>query len=200
MATGSQSVSPLETFAVPFPVRRFTVAEYRQMAASGILAEDEPVELLEGWITPKMTKNPAHDACVDLTNELLSSLLPPSWRIRVQSAIETDDSEPEPDIALLHGPARRWTTRHPGKGDVALVVEVAESSLQRDRNKCGIYARAAIGMYWVVNLVERHVEVYGDPSGDTGYGSRTVFHTGQQVPVILEGQTVGQIPVDALLP
>src|SRR5215217_6477795 len=80
-------------------MRRFSVDEYHQLLEIGLLAEDERVELLEGWIVQKMTHNPIHDATVDRLAELLRDRVPRSWRLRIQSAITTADSEPEPDIA-----------------------------------------------------------------------------------------------------
>src|SRR5437773_4443565 len=82
----------------PYPVRRFTVAEYEAIARAGILDEDSNVELLEGWIVPKMIKHPPHDSTIDLLVFLLSKLLPDGWHSRSQNVVVTDDSEPEPDI------------------------------------------------------------------------------------------------------
>src|SRR5687768_2163868 len=92
----------------PFPVRRFTVDEYHQMIDAGVLGEDDDVELLQGWIVPKMSRKPAHDSVLDNTRELIEGKILPPWRVRSQCAITTPDSEPEPDIALVRGPARRY--------------------------------------------------------------------------------------------
>src|SRR5687767_8474705 len=70
---------PPEPGTPPFPIYRFTVAEYEELARLGVLTEDSNVELLEGWIVPKMTKYPPHDNCIDLLNHLLTRLLPPKW-------------------------------------------------------------------------------------------------------------------------
>src|SRR5215831_15286794 len=83
----------------PYPVRRFTVGEYHRMIQAGILTEDDPVELLEGWIVPKMPHTPPHDRTIQMGNKRTGRRLPPGWDIRVQSAISTADSEPEPDLA-----------------------------------------------------------------------------------------------------
>src|SRR5689334_16606792 len=89
--------------AVPPPIlmRRWTVDEYHTMIRAGVFAHDERFELLEGWIVPKMSRNPPHDASMDQTHEEVRSRLPNGWRIRVQSAITTSDSEPEPDLAIV---------------------------------------------------------------------------------------------------
>lgn len=165
----------------PLPVRRFTVDEYARLGESCILTEDDAVELLEGWIVPKMVRNPRHDNAVELCDEALRAVVPAAWRVRVQSAIQTSDSQPEPDLAVVRGSARARTGRHPRPDDLALVVEVADTSLDRDRGeKARIYARALIAVYWIVNLVDRQIEVYGDPSGPTAepcYRRREI-HTG----------------------
>src|SRR5437762_12339480 len=150
----------------PFPVRRFTVDEYHRMIQTGILTEDDRVELLEGWIVPKMPHNPPHDSVLDQSQETLRSVLPPGWRLRIQSAITTPDSEPEPDIAIVQGPANRYRTRHPEPLDIAMLAEVSDSTLANDRGlKAQLYARAGIAVYWIINLVDNQVEVYTDPTG-----------------------------------
>ena len=183
----------------PFPVRRFTVDEYHRMVEAGVLTEDDPVELLEGWIVAKMPHHPNHDATIDQTHEVLRGQLPEGWRIRIQSAITTDDSEPEPDLAVVFGPASRYAVSHPGPQDMALVIEVADSSLGYDRDvKTRLYARARIATYWIINLVDMQVEVYSDPSGPTanpGYRQHQTHRAGEFVPLVIAGRTVGSIAV-----
>ena len=90
--------------------------------------------------------------------------------------------------------------RQPGPADVALLVEVAESSLGMDRGeKLRAYARAGIPVYWIVNLVDRQVEVYTDPVNDR-YAGRQDYRPGQAIPVLIDGQAVGDLAVDQLLP
>src|SRR5262245_53367242 len=108
----------------PYPVRKFSVEEYHRMIQAGILTEDDPVELLEGWVVPKMPHNPPHDGIVDLAREVIRGKLPAGWRVRVQSAITTPDSEPEPGLVVAPGPASRYFDHHPGPSEIALVVEV----------------------------------------------------------------------------
>jgi hypothetical protein len=97
------------TFPAPFlpppvPVRKFTVEEYHRLIQLGVLHEDEPLELLEGWIVFKMPRNPLHDAVVSLIlNRVLAPRLPEGWFCRGQSAVTTADSEPQPDIAVVRG-------------------------------------------------------------------------------------------------
>jgi Uma2 family endonuclease len=188
----------------PFPVRRFTVDEYHRMIQAGLLTEDDPVELLEGWLVPKMVRNPAHDTALELAVEMIRPCVPSGWRLRVQSAVTLSHSEPEPDVAVVYGPLRSHANRHPGPGDTGLLVEVADSSLDRDRNEKGrVYAAAGIPVYWIINLVDRQVEVYTAPSGPVAapaFGQRQDFRPGDLVPLVTGGQQVGQVAVQDLLP
>jgi hypothetical protein len=174
------------------------------MIRMGILTEDDRVELLEGWIVPKMAHNPPHDVTVDQAQETLRARLPAGWRIRVQSAITTEDSEPEPDIVVVPGPVTRYVTRHPEPQDIGLLVEVSDANLQRDRNeKSRLYARARIGCYWIINIPDQQVEVFTDPTGpdaDPHYRQNQVYDIHATVPLILDGQERGPIPVQELFP
>jgi Uma2 family endonuclease len=103
------------------------------------------------------------------------------------------------------GDERLYLTRHPTPQDIGLIVEVADTSLDRDRDDKGpVYARAGIPHYWIVNLIDMQVEVYGDLSGPSapsaGYRSRVDCRPGDSVQLILRGQYVGVIPARDLLP
>jgi Uma2 family endonuclease len=196
---------PLPAILPPLPVRRFTVDEYHQMIQAGVLGEDDHVELLEGWIVPKMARNLAHDAVISwVMNRRIAPRLPQGWFCRAQSAITTTASEPEPDIVVVRGSELDYLTRHPGTTDMALVIEVAESSLPGDRShKVRIYAAAAVAVYWIVNLVDHQIEVYTDPTGPDAwpvYRVRQDFHAGDLVPFIIDGCDMGPIPARELLP
>jgi Uma2 family endonuclease len=185
-----------------FPVRRFTVEEYHRLADLGVLTEDDRVELLNGVISPKMVHKPPHDAAIELADESIRSRLPAGWRIRIQSAITTADSEPEPDLVVVRGAARNRTTRHPTADDIGLLIEVADSSVSRDREKAGIYAAAGILRYWIVNLVDACVEVYSRPSGtvtDPVYAQSAKYIAGEEIPFVLDEKDLGSIPVADLL-
>jgi len=188
----------------PEPARRLTVAEYHEMLKAGILRQDDPFELLEGWLVPKMTRNAPHDVAVSLAEQAIDRELPEEWFRRIQSAVTTADSEPEPDIAVVRGPRRRYLQGHPGPKDTGLLVEVADSSLQRDRTtKQRVNARSMIPVYWIVNLIDMHIEVYTDPSGpdaEPHYRNRQDYGPGDCVPLVLDGQEIARIPVRDLLP
>src|SRR5713101_9262196 len=100
MSVGIQQAGDFGRFPLA-PVHRFSVDEYHRMIEAGVLTENQRVELLEGWIVSKMPHNPLHDSTIDLVVGEAETFLPKDWFIRVQSAITTDDSEPEPDVALV---------------------------------------------------------------------------------------------------
>lgn len=200
----SPVASPEDSKPPPVAVRRFTVDEYRKLGEAGILTEHERVELLEGWIVPKMVHNPPHDNAVELADEALRLRLPVGWRIRIQSVLSTADSEPEPDLAVVRGSPRNRRSRHPTPAETGLVIEVADSSLQIDRGtKAVIYARAGIPVYWIVNLIDRQIEVHTEPSGPIErplYRKIECLLAGQSVPFVIDDAIVATIPVDDLLP
>ena len=183
---------------------RLSVKQYHEMIPAGILEDGSPVELLEGLLVRKMTKKPPHCLSVGLTHDALFALLPAGWHLNVQGAITTRESEPEPDIAVVRGERRQFADHHPGPKDAALVVEVADASLRRDRTfKKRIYARARVPVYWIVNLVDRQIEVYSDPTGSAKkpeYRRREEYSDKAAVPVVLDGKEVGRVQVKDVLP
>jgi Uma2 family endonuclease len=174
---------------------RFSVDQYHAMIRLGILTEDDPVELLEGWVVTKMPKNPPHSVVTQLTREVLARLLPAGWYADAQEPITTSDSEPEPDVAVVRGDRRQ---------DVALVVEVADSTLQRDRTlKKRLYATAGIPVYWIVNLSNNQIEVYTDPSGpdeQPDYRQQRVCGREDSLPLMIDGHEVARCVVREMLP
>jgi Uma2 family endonuclease len=192
------------TYGRDAAIARFSVARYERMIEAGILTPEDRVELLENYVVLKMSHNPPHDGTIDLLKAALPTCLPTGWLLRVQQTVALADSQPEPDCAIVRGTPRSYLTRHPGPTDVGIVIEVAEASLLRDqRDKTRIYARAGIPCYWIINLVDRRVEVYSQPSGPAAvpaYGSFQTYQPGDAVPLMLDGVPVGTVPVDDLLP
>lgn len=186
------------------PVWPLSVEQYHEMIRTGILTEDDPVELLEGVLIPKMGKNPPHSAARRLLRYALEDIVPTGWSVDVQEPVTTDDSEPEPDLTVTRGDARRYLDRHPGPQDLALLVEVADASLARDRGpKKRLYAKARIPVYWILNLVDRQIEVFTDPFGPADqpdYRQRRIYGPQDEVPVVIEGTEVGRIAVRDVLP
>lgn len=185
----------------PYPVRRWTVAEYRRLAESGALTTEDRVELLEGWIVPKMTHNPPHDSTIQKLMRRLVRVISDAWELRVQSAIDTPDSEPEPDLAIVAGPEDRFAAHHPTSGEIELIIEVANTTLGQDRRKRRIYALAEVPVYWIVNLVDRQIEVYSVPDAATRqYRDSQILKSGDACPLVIGGNHVCDLAVDDILP
>lgn len=159
------------------------------MIEAGVLDEDDRVEFLEGWLVPKMVHNPRHDVTIQRLMVALLKRLPAEWTVRIQSAITTPDSEPEPDLVVVPSLLSRFDDRHPGPEEIALVIEVADSSLERDRDiKLRLYARAKIPVYWIVNVRQNVIETYSDPTGPAAsptYRQSRPFRSGEVVPLML---------------
>ncbi len=190
---------------MPFaPVWRMTVEEYHQLIEQGFFRSGDPVELLDGFLVAKMARTPRHDSTIRRTQKRLVPLLGETWQMLCQMAITIDESEPEPDLAVVKGSEADFEERHPGLEEVALVVESALSSLQTDRGPKGaIYARAKIPVYWVINLKEREIEVFtqpGEKKGEPAYLKRQTYRPGARIPVVLFGKKVGELAVADLLP
>ncbi len=188
---------------LPRWLHQFTVDQYHRLAESGVLTENDRVELIEGWIVDKMTHDPPHDATISLLQAELPPRLPPDRIVRIQSAITTAESEPEPDVAVVKGPGRRYVRCHPRPRDIGLVVEVADATLLYDRETKGrMYARARIPVYWLVNLIDSRIEVYTQPKGGKTprYQQRHDYGIDDSVPVVIDGKECGRIPVRDLLP
>lgn len=162
--------------------RRFSVEEYHQMVRSGILREDDRVELLEGEIIELTPIGPRHALCVARLNRHLTVSLSNRAIVWVQGPIHlSPDSEPQPDLALARPPETRYTNAHPGPADLFLVIEVAESSVDDDRSrKIPLYARAGIREVWLVNLPAETIEVYRAPTPD-GYQDIQMLRRGLAV-------------------
>ena len=193
---------PAAKYAVPaFPVRPFSVDEYHRLGEVGVLTQEDRVELLEGLITPMMTRGPRHDCCIGLIQQALFLLIRGPWLFRGQLAVTTSDSEPEPDSAVVRGVPRDYADHHPLPEETALVVEVSDSSLSRDHEKARIYARAAIPVYWIVNLVDNRIEVFSEPDQDAAKNKQVVnYEKGSTVPLVIDGATIAELSVDELLP
>jgi Uma2 family endonuclease len=191
--------------AVPAePIWQMSVEQYHAIIEAGILTDDDPIELLEGWLVLKMSKKPPHRVVTGLIGEALRGLIGHNWYVDLQEPITTTDSEPEPDIAVIRGNRLDYLERHPGPREVGLVIEVAEATLTRDQQtKKRIYARAGIPVYWIVNLVKQQVEVYTQPMR-TGkqptYRRQQVYDIDGEVPVVLDGVDIGRLAVKEILP
>lgn len=188
---------------IPSPLYRMTVEQYEAMVASGVFSKKDRLHLINGYLVAKLTVNPPHTIANGLVYAGLSRILPADrYHIRAAEPIRLPNqaSEPEPDRCVVRGTLRDYEDHHPGPHEIALLVEVSDSSLSDDRALAGeVYGPAGIPVYWIVNLVHRQVEVFTDP-GPGGYRSTAVYNEGRAVPVVIDGQPLGQIAVADLLP
>src|SRR5438552_16305840 len=186
-------MSVISTRVPPNPtsewVYRLTVDQYHAMIDAGVLTEDDSVELLEGVLVFKMPKNPPHTYSTQSAMRCFQGILPEPWLYRVQEPVTLTDGEPEPDGAIVRGALRDYLERHPGPADTALIIDVADSTLSQDRGiKLRSYARAGIPTYWIINLVERCIEVYTRPNAavaEPTYDHRHVFAASDKLSVVL---------------
>jgi Uma2 family endonuclease len=154
--------------------RRWTRREYDRLIELGVLHEDEPIELLAGRLVVREPQRTPHAVATQLAAEALRAAFGAGWTVRVQLPLALDDeSEPEPDVAVVRGRPRDYLREHPSSP--ALVVEVARDSLRADRTlKARLYARAGIADYWIVDLVHRVLEVHRSPTR-LGAGRRAAY-------------------------
>jgi Uma2 family endonuclease len=161
--------------------RQWTRAEYDRLIGVGFFPPGEPLELLGGALIVSEPQGSAHFTAIGLVEDALRASLGPGWLVRGQGPIALDDeSEPEPDVAVTRGTRRDYSREHPSRP--VLVVEVAETSLAFDReHKGSLYARARLDDYWILNLVDRTLEVYRHAARDRSapfgwrYASRDVL-------------------------
>jgi Uma2 family endonuclease len=143
----------------------FSVDEYHRMSDAGILSEDDRVELIEGEIIKMSPIGSHHAGCVNRLNTLLNRRAGQEAIVSVQNPVRLDDySEPEPDLALLKPRADFYAQSLPTADDVLLIIEVADTSIDYDRDvKLPLYARAGIPGVWLANLPDDRVEAYSQP-------------------------------------
>jgi Uma2 family endonuclease len=160
----------------PFTIRKWTVKEYQKLGEMGFFHPEERVELVSGNIIRMSAKGTAHTSALGRTDRLLQNLFGNLAWVRMQDPIALDDnSEPEPDIAVVRIDPFDYATHHPTPSEVYLIIEVADSSLAYDREiKANIYARSGIVDYWVLNVNDRQLHVFREPADD-GYQSEVIL-------------------------
>ena len=159
--------------------RRLRRVEYDRLVDLGMFA-GERLELLDGLLVVREPQGSPHAAIVAHIGQVLATAFGPGWHPRLHSPLALDDdSEPEPDLAIVAGGPRDYVRAHPPTA--ALVVEVADSSLRVDRLKGGLYARAGIQDYWIANVVDGVLEVHREPQPATGAPYGWVYRS----PIIL---------------
>jgi Uma2 family endonuclease len=142
---------------------RMPRARYDRLIEAGIFGPEDRVELLDGLLVAREPQGGRHATVVGLVRVALEKAFGSGYHVREEKPLALDEqSEPEPDVAVVPGRLRDYLASHPSRP--VLVVEVAETSLALDRvRKGGLYARAGIADYWVVNLISDVLEVYRQP-------------------------------------
>jgi Uma2 family endonuclease len=166
-------------------VRLLTVKDYHRMTEAGIFDPDERVELLAGQIIKMAAKGTAHESAITRTERLLRNLLGEQILLRLQSPIQLDDySEPEPDVAVVRVDQLDYEDHHPTRDEVYLIIEVADTSLSRDLEfKAGIYAQSGISDYWVLDVNNRKLHVFREPS-QNGYQRQMILSENASVSLL----------------
>lgn len=184
---------------------RMSLETYHELVNAGTFAPGEAVELIHGYVVEKMPKNPLHAKANQWLLIYFSKLIDidQGWYFAIQDPITLADSEPEPDFAVIRGSPDDHE-EHPGPLEVALLIEVSDSSLGFDESiKMQLYAANNIVEYWIVNIAERQIQVYTEPfqTGDrAAYRQQTIYVVGDTIPVILDGREYGRILVSAIMP
>lgn len=157
----------------PLTLRRWKRVEYDRLIDLGVF-EGDNIELIGGQLVVAEPKGAYHSSAVGTVDYALRAVLPPGWSVRTQEPVSLDDeSEPEPDLVVVPGRPADYRYEHPSRPP--LVIEVSDSRLAFDRvHKGSLFARAGIQDYWIVNLIDRVLEVYRDPAADASaiYGWR----------------------------
>jgi Uma2 family endonuclease len=161
--------------------KRFTLAEYHQLAELGFFHEDDRVELIRGEIIQMAAKGRPHETCIRLLLEQFPELVAKRAIIQSQAPIVLlNNSEPEPDFAIVHKRPDYYLSSHPTASDILLLIEVSDSTLNYDQTtKLALYAEADISNYWIFNLVDNWLECYSKPyenrAGKFGYRTKQIF-------------------------
>ena len=182
------------------PLARISVERYERMIDSGAFNDDDRFELIEGTLVQKMTKKTPHSAGTEGSWRALHSVLPAGWHVRIEEPVRIPerDSMSEPDVSVARGSHRDYRERDPGPGDLALVVEVAWSNLAADRALARTYGGGNIPAYWIVNVLDRQIEVYANPV-DGVYPPPVIIPETGFVDLVIDGQVVAQILAAELL-
>lgn len=168
-------------------VKRWTVAEYERITELGVLGKN--VELIRGFLVEKMSKSPLHRFFAQALYDLLNKFLPEGYCVMIESPLRLSDSEPEPDVMVVHGEKNDFREQHPSSA--ALVIEVAVSNVDLDRENASLYAEAGVEEYWIVLPKLSQVEVYRTPR-DGGYSEKVTM----AAPSMLICASVPSVQVD----
>ena len=189
--------SPLSGL-VPY---RLSVEKYEAMVASGAFTKRDRLELIEGILVRKMTKGRKHSTGTVEVRQTIEAVLPPRWHVRIETPVRLPnrDSMPEPNVSVALGLADDYLDLDPGPDDVALIVEVSDTTLAADRALAATYGGGRIPVSWIVNLIDRQIEVYANPVDGVCPAPVIIPETGH-VDLVIDGQIVARIPAADFLP
>lgn len=182
-------------------VYRLSLKQYHAMIEQSIVTENDPVEFVAGLLVKKMPLKPLHSYVIRQLIAKLKALVSEEWLVDTQLPIQAVDSEPEPDVCVVAGPTSRYVARHPGAGDVMLVIEVADTSLKFDREvKKQVYSGMKVPLYWIVNLTDRVIESFQQPNDEAGYQYSQIVGISDKLDVVINGKSMGTLLVSEILP
>jgi len=212
MATATLTESPAPATPAPPSILtsdpadrlfRISLDLYNRMVELELLGPRDPIELLDGLLVMKMPKGPRHVTATHRAFKLLLIRVPGGFHPRSEAPVELPrgpdgDSSPEPDVVVVRGDDELYSRRHPGPGDVLLIVQVADSSVAADRKALRRFGWAGIPAVWIVNLRNATVEVYTGPSGpvdDPGYANKATRGRDDALEIALDGATLDGLRV-----
>ena len=149
------------------PLARLTVERYQRMIDSGVFGDDDRFELIEGTLVQKMTKKRRHSSGSEKSWRAIQALLPAGWHVEIEKPvrIRQRDSIPEPDVSVVRGEIDDYLEIDPGPENLALVVEVSDSTVRADRALAATYLGGGIPIYWLVNVKDCQLEVFSQDAG-----------------------------------
>jgi Uma2 family endonuclease len=177
-----------------------TVKQYDEMVEADVVGKDR-LELIEGLLVAHMPRSRQHIAAGNVGLRILSRVVPPGWHIIKRDPIAISDmSKLEPDLAVIRGDIEDYDGTDVTAADAAVVVEIGDlSDYWIQQGLRPIYAASGMPVYWIINLVDRQLEVYSEPEGRE-YRRSQVFSLEQYVPVIIAGVEVGRVRVADFMP
>ena len=200
------AASPTDAPPIEPPLWPISVAMFTNMIDAGLIGENEPVYLWKGRLARRMPPKRPHSIAVYQASAALRAILPAGYSIEQEQpmALRFEPTAPQPDIRVLRGTPADYRPDLPTSADVPLILEVADSSLRLDRVMADTYSGEGIPVYVLVNLVDKCIEVFGDPQPATQaegarYGTVATFGIEDSFPVVIDGVEVGRIAVRAIL-